>query len=54
MAVNQEYLGEVIRLPAEAENGKYALEKTFLGAGAAIVKAITGQRSSEPSHRPGP
>ena len=54
IALNQEYLGEVIRLPAEAENGKYALEKTFLGAGAAIVKAITGQRSSEPSHRPEP
>ena len=47
--VKQEYLGEVIRFPTEAENGKYAFERIFLGAGAAIVKAITGQQSSEPS-----
>jgi hypothetical protein len=47
IAVNQEYLGEVIRFPAEAENVEYALERTILGAGAAIVKAVTGQQSSE-------
>jgi hypothetical protein len=50
--VNQEYLGEVIRFPAEAENGKYAFERTILGAGAAIAKAITGQQSSENPHQP--
>ena len=50
--VNQEYIGEVIRFPAEAENGKYIFERTILGAGAAIVKAITGQQSSENPHQP--
>jgi hypothetical protein len=54
IAVNQEYLGEVIKFPAEQENGKYAFERTILGAGAAIVRAITGQRSSEPPDRPAP
>jgi hypothetical protein len=49
--VNQEYLGEVIRFPAEAENGKYAFERTILGAGAAIARAITGQQSSENPHQ---
>jgi hypothetical protein len=48
IAVNQEYLGEVIRFPAEAENGKYAFERTILGAGAAIARAITGQSSENP------
>ncbi len=52
IAVNQEYLGEVISFPAEAENGKYAFERTILGAGAAIVKAITGQQSGEDPHQP--
>jgi hypothetical protein len=47
IAVNQEYLGEVITFPTEVENGKYALERTILGVGSAIVKAITGQQSSE-------
>jgi hypothetical protein len=52
IAVNQEYLGEVIRFPAEAEYGKYAIERTILGAGAAIAKAVTGQQSGENSHQP--
>ncbi len=52
IAVNQEYLGEVISFPTEAENGKYAIERTILGAGAAIVKAITGQQSGEDPHQP--
>jgi hypothetical protein len=47
IAVNQEYLGEVIRFPADVENATYTLERTILGAGAGIVKAITGQQSSE-------
>jgi hypothetical protein len=34
------------------ENGKYVFERTILGAGAAIVKAIAGQQSSENPHQP--
>ena len=45
--VNQEYLGEVIRFPAEADNGKYAFERIILRAGGAIVKAISGQQPTE-------
>jgi hypothetical protein len=51
--VKQEYLGGVIKFPAEAENVKYAIERTILGAGTAIVKAINaGQLSSENPHQP--
>ena len=49
--VNQEYLGEVIKYPAEEEDGNYSLEKTLLGYGTAIVKAITGQQSNEDPHQ---
>ena len=52
IAVNQEYVGEVITFPAEAENGKYAFERIILGAGAAIAKAITGQQSGENPQQP--
>jgi hypothetical protein len=34
--------------PTEVENVNYAVERTFTGFGAAIVKAITGQQSNEP------
>jgi hypothetical protein len=50
--VNQEYVGEVIKFPAEAEAGNYSLEKTLLGFGTAIAKAITGQQSNEDLHQP--
>lgn len=49
---NPEYLGDVVRFPAEEENVNYAVERTFTGFGAAIVKAITGQQSNE--HPRGP
>jgi hypothetical protein len=52
IAVNQEYLGEVIKFPAETESGNYTLEETLLGFGNAIVKAITGQQSNEDPHQP--
>jgi hypothetical protein len=53
IAVNQEYVGSVIKFPAEAENVKYVIERTILGAGTAIVKAINaGQLSSENPHQP--
>jgi hypothetical protein len=51
IAVNQEYLGEVIKFPAETESGNYTLEETLLGFGNAIVKAITGQQSNEDPHQ---
>ena len=45
--VSQEYIGEVIKNPTEIESEKYSLEKTLLGFGSAIAKAITGQQSNE-------
>jgi hypothetical protein len=50
--VNPEYVGEVIKFPTEEEAGKYTLEKTLLGFGTAIAKAITGQQSNEDPHQP--
>ena len=50
--VSQEYVGEVIKYPAEAESGNYTLERTLLGFGNAIVKAISGQQSNEDPHQP--
>ena len=48
---NPEYLGDV-RFPTEVENVNNAVERTFAGFGAAIVKAITGQQSNEPPRGP--
>ena len=49
---NPEYLGDVVRFPTEVENVNNAVERTFAGFGAAIVKAITGQQSNEPPRGP--
>jgi hypothetical protein len=49
---NPEYLGDVVRFPTEVENVNNAVERTFAGFGAAIVKAITGQKSNEPPRGP--
>ena len=49
---NPEYLGDVVRFPTEVGNVNYAVERTFTGFGAAIVKAITGQQSNEPPRGP--
>jgi hypothetical protein len=45
---NPEYFGVVVRFPTEVENVNHAVERTFTGFGAAIVKAINGQQSEEP------
>ena len=43
-----EYLGDVVKFPAEMESVNYGVERTFAGIGAAIAKALNGQQSDDP------